>query len=99
VELFAYLERELEDPRQPKGVRHPVSAIVKAVLVALLAGKINVSQIAKYISVVWDDLNEELGFWHWHAPDEATYRRVLSALKPDCLSRAFQAWLADLLAC
>lgn len=98
MSLFEHLERNVKEPRHLKGIRHPVLAIVKAAFIALLAGKVNMEQIAAYIQTVWDEVNEPLGFTHWHPPDADTYRRVLSALEPDCLNRSFQDWLSSVLA-
>jgi len=98
MSLFENLERHIKEPRDLRGIRHPVSAIVKAVFIALLAGKVNIEQIAGYIAVAWDEVGETLGFTHWHPPDTDTYRRVLSLLDADCLNLAFQGWLSELLA-
>lgn len=98
MSLFKHLETHIQEPRKLKGIRHPVLAIVKAVLLALLAGKVNMEQIAAYIATVWDEVGEALGFTHWHPPDADTYRRVLSALEPECLNLSFQSWMSEMLA-
>jgi hypothetical protein len=88
---------EIVDPRLPTGVRHPVSAIVKAAILGLLAGYTRVEQIAHYIAGVWDDVSEPLGFTHWHPPDPGTYRLVLSKIPVEALGNAFQDWIAEIL--
>jgi hypothetical protein len=96
MKLFEYIEA-IEDPRKPKGVRHPVHAILKAVIIGLLAGHTKVEQIAWYIKTVWEEVAEPLGFTHWHAPDDDTYRNVLKIIPAESLSTAFSKWTSDLL--
>jgi hypothetical protein len=88
---------EIVDPRLPKGVRHPVSAIVKATILSLLAGYTRVEQIAHFMASVWDEVADPLGFWHWHPPDPGTYRLVLSKIPVETLGEAFQKWIAEIL--
>lgn len=88
----------IADPRLPKGVRHPVSAIVKSTILGLLAGYTKIERIAHYIAAVWDEVSEPLGFTHWHPPDPGTYRIVLSRIPVETLGSAFQNWLAEILA-
>lgn len=97
MSLFRHLEAHIQEPRRLKGIRHPVQSIVKAVFIGLLAGKVNIEQIAAYIQTVWEEVSEPLGFTHWHPPDADTYRRILSALEPNCLSVSFQSWLSEVL--
>lgn len=94
------LERidEIVDPRKPKGVRHPVGSILKAVILGLLAGYTKIERIAYYIQTVWEQVAEPLGFTHWHAPDSDTYRRVLRQLPAQKLSQVFEDWVAEILA-
>jgi len=96
MKLLESLE-SVVDPRFPKGVRHPVSAILKATTLGLLAGFTCIEHIAKYIAEKWDEISDELGFTHHHAPDADTYRRVLNQLNTNILSQAFEGWMSEFL--
>lgn len=86
---------QVTDPRFPKGVRHGVIPLLKATLLGLLAGMTCIEQIAQYIQEQWDLIGDELGFSHYHPPDPATYRRVLSKIDCRVLSQAFEIWMSE----
>lgn len=88
---------EIEDIRSARGIRHPASAIVKATILSLLAGYTKIEQMSHYIASVWEEVNEPLGFRHWHPPDPGTYRNVLRLIPVASLSKAFETWVSELL--
>jgi len=96
MNLLESLE-QVTDPRKPKGVRHGVTPLLKATLLGLLAGLTCIEQIAQYIKEQWDLISDELGFTHYHPPDPATYRRVLSQVDCHILGQAFEAWISKYL--
>lgn len=96
MSLFEHVG-QIEDPRDPRGVRHPAGAIIKAVMLALISGMTCMEHIAEYISQHWEELADELGFRHWHPPDGNTISRLLEKLDSEALSRVFESWLSELL--
>ena len=56
---------EITDPRKPKGVRHPASAILKAVILGLLAGYTKIDRIAFYIKSVWEQVADGVPLLIW----------------------------------
>lgn len=94
MQLLESLE-QVVDPRKPKGVRHGVGPILKATLLGLLAGMTCVERIAEYIREQWDQVNEALGFTHYHPPAAGTYRLVLNQIDCSVLSTAFEQWISD----
>lgn len=96
MNLLESLE-EVTDPRDPRGVRHPVPALLKATLLGLLAGKTCTEHIAAYIAEHWDEVADPLGFTRWHPPGGDTYRRVLGQIDSGRLARAFENWMSHCL--
>ena len=96
MNLLDYVD-QVVDPRDGRGVRHPVGAMLKIVLLAIISGMKCVEHIGVYASENWEDLREELGFQHWHPPDGETFRLLLSRLESNVLTRAFENWMSDLL--
>jgi hypothetical protein len=96
MNLLDYIDQVI-DPRDARGVRHPVGAMLKIVLLAIISGIKCVEHIGVYASENWEELEEELGFQHWHPPDGETFRLLLSRLESNVLTRAFENWMSDLL--
>lgn len=94
MRLLESLE-QVADPRNAKGVRHPITPLLKATLVGLLAGFTNIEHIAKYIREQWDVVGELLGFTHYHPPAANTYRLVLSKISCDALMNSFEQWISE----
>jgi len=86
---------KVKDFRDARGIRHPISAIIKSVILGFLAGLTCIEHIAKYISEVWEEVAEELGFTHWHPPDGDTYRRILSGIESSVLTGVFEDWISE----
>lgn len=96
MNLLEHVDR-VRDFRDPRGVRHPISAMIKSVILGLLAGLTCIEHIAKYISEVWKDVADELGFRHWHPPDGDSYRRILKGVDSQVLTAVFEDWISELL--
>jgi hypothetical protein len=94
MQLLECLE-QIPDPRNPKGVRHGITPLLKATLVGLLAGMTCIERIAQYIREQWDELNEALGFTHHHPPAAGTYRLALSQVDCEVMSQAFEQWMSE----
>lgn len=96
MNLLEHVDR-VKDFRDARGVRHPISSIIKSVILGLLAGLTCIEHIATYITEVWDDVADELGFRHWHPPDGDTYRRILKGIDSQVLTVVFEGWISELL--
>jgi hypothetical protein len=96
MNLLDYID-QVVDPRNARGVRHPVGAMLKIALLAIISGIKCVEHMGVYASENWEELQEELGFQHWHPPDGETFRLLLSRLESNVLTRAFENWMSDLL--
>lgn len=83
---------ELEDPREPINIRHPLASIVVIAIMAVLAGASGPTSIAEWAALRLDLLTRLLPLPNG-APKKDVFRRVLSALKPAVFQMCFANWL------
>jgi len=74
--LFQALET-IQDPRARRGIRHPLSPILRLVVGGFASGLIAVEHIVAYSKPIWKTLGKELGFNRPAPPDPTTMRRVI----------------------
>ena len=93
----------ITDPRDPRGVRHPLLAVLGVAVVATLAGAVNYRELVSVAADLPQRLLRLLGArWdrgRFAAPSGGTLRRVLMELCADELDRAVGAWLRAHAAC
>ncbi|GAA3375480.1 hypothetical protein GCM10020367_43450 [Streptomyces sannanensis] len=96
------LERlaQVPDPRDPRGVRHPLVTLMALTARAVLAGARSLLAVSEWVADAPPALLERLGAVDplvpkrsW--PAESTIRRLLARIDADALDRAVGAWLAD----
>jgi hypothetical protein len=89
------LLRQIPDPRGRRGRRHPLPAMLTAIVCAILTGARGYRAIAHWVrsqnTVVW----QWLGF-HRKPPCANSFRNVLLALDPQVLEAILQQWMANL---
>ena len=85
------------DPRDPRGIRHPLTAVLGIAVVATLAGAANFRELGSVAADLPQHLLRLLGArWDWAclrftAPSAATLRRVLTTVDADELDAAVGA--------
>ncbi len=95
----------ITDPRDPRGVRHPLLAVLGVTVVATLAGAVNYRELGSVaadlpqrllglLNARWDRVRQRSA-----APSAGTLRRVLIELDADELDAAVGAWLREHAAC
>jgi predicted transposase YbfD/YdcC len=90
----------LEEPRDPRGIRHPLPAVLSLVVMAVLRGKVTMVAVTGWIKIAGQDLLEMAGARHRDgngqltAPSPRTVTRVLGLAGPQPLSDAVGAYLA-----
>lgn len=89
--LLDLLQR-VPDPRDPRGVRHPLPGLLGAAIGAVAAGARSFVAIGEWARDAGTDALTPLGLGH-HVPDEATFRRVLARVDADLLDRLLGAWM------
>lgn len=102
-ELPDLLERlaQVPDPRDSRGVRHPLVTLLALTACAVLAGARSLLAVGEWVSDAPPALLERLGTVidplvpkrSW--PAESTIRRLLARVDADALDHAVGAWLAD----
>ena len=86
---------ELEDPRSPVNLHHPLASVVVIALMAVLAGAAGPTAIAKWAALKQDFLLKTLHLPHG-VPRKDVFRRVLMTLKPAAFQACFASWLKSL---
>ncbi|MFJ3310845.1 ISAs1 family transposase [Streptomyces sp. NPDC086549] len=92
---------QVPDPRDPRGVRHPLVTLLALTACAVLAGARSLLAVSEWVADAPPALLERLGTAvdplvpkrSW--PAESTIRRLLARIDADALDRAVGAWLAD----
>lgn len=84
----------LVDPRQPRGVRHPVVTIVGIAVCAALSGARSFCALGEWAQGLTREALERLGAKRWTPPSEPTIRRVLQGLDANRLDAHIGQWVA-----
>lgn len=92
--LFALLA-QIPDPRGRRGRRHPMVAMLTAIVCAILTGARGYRAIAHWVRsqnvTVW----QWLGF-HRNPPCANSFRNLLMALNPDVLEAVLRQWMVQI---
>lgn len=88
------------DPRDPRGVRHPLSCVLALAMMAMTSGNETLIEITCWISAAGQDLLAAAGArvladGTRQAPCPRTVTRVLGAADPDAVDAAVCRYLAD----
>jgi predicted transposase YbfD/YdcC len=81
------------DPRDRRGVRHGLSGLLAASVCAVLAGARSFAAIADWAGELAMDERIQLGLRRLSAPEESTFRRVLSSLDAAVLDALVGAFM------
>jgi predicted transposase YbfD/YdcC len=85
------------DPRDPRGIRYRLAAVLAAAVCATLAGARSYAAIAEWAADAGPLLRARLGF-PGTVPDLVTIWRVLTTVDPAALDRAVGSWVRAQLA-
>lgn len=85
----------VKDPRDLRGIRHPLSAILSAIVCAVLCGANGYAAIGQWLQCQPLDFCHFLGFKRWPI-SAGGLRNLLLALDPAELEAALTAWLEPL---
>jgi hypothetical protein len=94
--LMAALSR-VSDPRQPRGVRHPFSAILGLMLLGLLCRVGDFAGLQRWAQAHWHLIGRPLGFTRRRPPHATTLSRTLAKFSLEELQTAFSQWLSMML--
>ena len=87
---------EVEDPRKPKGVRHPLPAVLALSVCAMLGGARSLYAIAQW-GREHPQLAQSLGFSRERTPCVATLHHVFRRLDTDAFEAALGRWAQECL--
>ena len=88
--------REIEDPRKPKVVRHPLSAVLALSVCAMLSGARSLYAIAQW-GREHPQFAQSLGFSRERTPCVATLHHVFRRLDVDAFESALGRWAQECL--
>ena len=86
----------IPDPRGRQGRRHPLAAMLAAIVCAILTGARGYRAIAEWVR------HQDSSVWHWlgfqrRPPCANTFRNLLLALPPGVLEEALRVWVRGVL--
>lgn len=87
---------ELPDPRGCKGRRHPLAAMLAAILCGMLAGNRGCDSIAQWLRWQGAKVWHRLGFYR-RPPCANTFRNLLAKVPPEVLEQKLLAWMQNVL--
>ena len=87
---------EVEDPRKPKGVRHPLPAVLALSVCAMLSGARSLYAIAQW-GREHPQLAQSMGFSREQTPCVATLHHVFRRLDADAFEAALGRWAQECL--
>lgn len=86
---------QVPDPRKPKGLRHPLVAILSLAVLAILAGNTGPQSIAEFGRNHGPALAFALGFRRGKTPARSTFSEAFRAIDAEALEQALTRWMAS----
>lgn len=93
LESLAEVFAQVPDPRDPRGVRHPLSAILALVFLGMLARIREMAVLERWATVNWELLREPLGFERDEPPHATTISRTLAKCDLTRFTTALLTWV------
>jgi hypothetical protein len=86
---------DVPDPRDPRGVRHPLAAVLSLTVVAVLAGMKSLEAIAQFGRDHGPELAFALGFRRARTPVKSMLSDLFRVLDTAAVEAAIQRWLVS----
>ena len=93
LESLAQVFAQIPDPRDPRGVRHPLAGMLSLVFLGLLSRIREMAVLQRWAEIHWDQLKEPLGFERDKPPHATTISRAIADCQLGKFSEAFLAWI------
>jgi DDE_Tnp_1-associated/Transposase DDE domain len=87
---------QIDDPRKPRGVRHPFTAILALAFLGLLCRETDFACLQRWAADHWSTLRDALGFTRKKPPHATTISRVLARFSLEQFREGFARWLVTL---
>jgi predicted transposase YbfD/YdcC len=99
VPPLAAVLADFPDFRDPRGVRHPLRAVLLRSCVAMLCGARGESAIAEWAANYGEAWRAPLGFTRPDGPSQSTVQRIFKGIDCDLLEARLARWATAVLAC
>jgi len=86
---------QVVDPRQRRGVRHPLQSILAIAACAVLSGAVSICAIAEWAMHLSAEQMRRFGSRRPSAPSERTFRRMLGAVDAAAFDRVVGQWAEE----
>jgi DDE_Tnp_1-associated len=87
---------QIDDPRKPRGVRHPFTSILALAFLGLLCRQTDFACLQRWAADHWGTLRGALGFTRKKPPHATTISRALARFSLEQFRDAFARWLVGL---
>src|SRR5689334_7532683 len=84
---------QIDDPRRPRGVRHPFTPMLALTFLGLLCRQTDFASIQRWAADHWEVLKPALGFDRERPPHATTLSRALARFSLQQFRDAVAAWL------
>jgi hypothetical protein len=88
--------REIDDPRKPRGVRHPYSSLLALTFLGLLCRQTDMAGLQRWAKDHWQTLKGPLGFTRKKPPHATTISRAMAQFSLGQFRDAFARWIVTL---
>lgn len=88
--------RTIKDPRERRGRRHGIQAVLGVAVLATLAGQRSYEAIAEWAADLPKRIRRKLGCYKAESPSEPTIRRVLQRVDIEEVEKKVGAWITGL---
>jgi DDE_Tnp_1-associated len=84
---------QIDDPRKPRGVRHPYASLLALTFLGLLCRQTDLASIQRWAKDHWGTLKDALGFTRKEPPQATTISRALARCSLEQFRDGFARWL------
>ncbi len=86
---------QIDDPRKPRGVRHPYTSLLALTFLGLLCRQTDLASIQRWAKDHWGTLKDALGFTRKKPPHATTISRALAQCSLEQFRDVFARWLTS----
>ena len=86
---------QIDDPRKPRGVRHPYSSLLALTFLGLLGRQTDLASIQRWAEDHWRTFKDALGFTRKKPPHATTISRALARCSLEQFRDVFARWLTS----
>jgi len=86
---------QIDDPRKPRGVRHPYSSLLALSFLGLLCRQTDLASLQRWARDHWRTLKDALGFTRKKPPHATTLSRALARCSLEQFRDVFARWLTS----